>query len=104
MKTHIVDPDIDSQQAVNVVVAECGEVALIGPDCAVVPTDFDFFSPPHTHRARCEACQREHAAKARHRTMRSGTFARWGYSAPKSVTLAQLKATMEELKKWEKRK
>lgn len=62
MKTHIVE-DWNTDVEVSVVVAECGAVATIGPDGVPHPEGFDFYEPPWTDKATCEACRREYEAK-----------------------------------------
>jgi hypothetical protein len=60
--THIVLWDA-SDEEVNVIVAECGKVALCMPDGSLRPEHFDFFSPPWTAKATCESCKRENGAR-----------------------------------------
>lgn len=61
--THIVIHDT-SDEEVNVLVAECGKVAICLPDGSLRPEHFDFYSPPWTAKATCESCKREYGARS----------------------------------------
>ncbi len=67
---HLVKHDYDTDQLVNVVVAECGATALILPDATLSPGDFDFVGPDDPRGiCDCAPCKLTALAKLRARVM-----------------------------------
>lgn len=57
--------DFNPDEAISVVVADCGATALVLPDATLSPADFDFVDPAWPENATCEDCKRSREAKRR---------------------------------------
>lgn len=97
MTTHIV-LHLNVSDGIDLAIAECGAVGMVMPDASLKPDSFDFHTPPNVHKATCEACRRELAAKNR-AAMKHSTFSTGKGAWSKAITFEELQRSMDELRK-----